>query len=754
MAGRPGRPRKENRIIVVNVTTFTPIATPVATKRPKTLTLHGHSRRDDYAWLKDPNWKKVIKDPGRLSAEIRAYLDAENHYLEAVLADTARLQKELFAELRARIKEDDRTVPERDGEYYYFVRYEKDRQYPAYCRYHRTCPEREEVLFDANEAAKEYSYLDIGEADHSPDHRYFAYSIDVKGSEFYTLYVRDLQSGELLPERIENVQSDFVWAQDSRTLFYATLDDNHRPDKVLRHTLGEERDAIVYRESDPGFFVNLDMTESGNFILISTHDHVTSEVYTVDARHPGRPARLFAQRQTGIEYDISDHGSFFYIVTNANDAENYKIMRTPIHETSRENWRDCYVPPAGTLLEEIHLFADYLVREERVNGLPRIVITMLQENTLGSEHCIEFTEEAFELEVVPGYEFATDTLRLAYTSMTTPTQIFDYHVRDRRRTLRKEQHVPSGHNKDDFITRRLFAAAEDGETIPISLLYRKDTPVDGGAPLLLYAYGAYGNSMPASFSTHRLSLVNRGFIYAIAHVRGGMEKGYGWYRNGKLNNKVNTFKDYIACAEYLIGQGYTQAGRIAVHGGSAGGMLVGAVVNMRPDLFNAAVAEVPFVDVLNTMSDETLPLTPPEWPEWGNPLRNSEDYLTIREYSPYDNVARRAYPNILVTAGLTDPRVTYWEPAKWVAKLREQKTDNNLLVLKMNMGAGHSGASGRFDFLEEVALKYAFLLKVFGMADQLPSCTQSGHNRTPARLDPSGCEAAFQTTSGENKEWW
>lgn len=736
------------------MTTFMPIATPVAAKRPKTLTLHGHSRRDDYAWLKDPNWKKVIKDPGQLSAEIREYLDAENHYLEAVLADTARLQKELFAELRARIKEDDRTVPARDGEYYYFVRYEKDRQYPAYCRYHRTCPEREEVLFDANEAAKEYSYLDIGDADHSPDHRYFAYSIDVKGSEFYTLYVRDMQSGELLPERIENVQSDFVWAQDSRTLFYATLDDNHRPDKVLRHTLGEERDAIVYRESDPGFFVNLDVTESGNFILISTHDHVTSEVYTVDARHPRRSARLFSQRQTGIEYDISDHGSFFYIVTNADGAEDYKIMRTPLHDTSRENWRDCYVPPADTLLEEIHLFADYLVREERVNGLPRIVITELKENTLGSEHCIEFTEEAFELEVVPGYEFATDTLRLAYTSMTTPTQIFDYHVRDRRRTLRKEQRVPSGHNKDDFITRRLFAAAEDGETIPISLLYRKDTPVDGGAPLLLYAYGAYGNSMPASFSTHRLSLVNRGFIYAIAHVRGGMEKGYAWYRNGKLNNKVNTFKDYIACAEYLIGQDYTQAGKIALHGGSAGGMLVGAVVNMRPDLFNAAVAEVPFVDVLNTMSDETLPLTPPEWPEWGNPLRNREDYLAIREYSPYDNVARRAYPNILVTAGLTDPRVTYWEPAKWVAKLREQKTDNNLLVLKMNMEAGHSGASGRFDFLEEVALKYAFLLKVFGMADWLPSCTHSGHNRTPARLDPPGCEAAFQTTSGENKEWW
>lgn len=701
-----------------------PMAAPVAAKRPKTSILHTHSRSDDYAWLKDPNWQKVMKDSSRLSAEIREHLEAENRYLEEMLADTTRLQKELFAELRARIKEDDHTVPVRDGEYYYFARHEKDRQYPIYCRYHREYPKREEVLFDGNETAKEYSYLDIGDVGHSPDHRYFAYSIDTKGSEFYTLYVRDLQSGELLPERIENIQSDFVWAQDNRTLFYTTLDDNHRPDRVLRHTLGEQRDVTVYRESNPGFFVGLDITESRNFILISTHDHVTSEVYTVDAYHPRQPARLFAQRQAGVEYQVSDHGSFFYITTNVDGAEDYKIMRTSVHGTFRENWRDYYAPPAGTLLREIHLLEDYLVRSERTDGLTRVTITELKEDTSSSEHCIEFTEEAFELEVVPGYEFATDTLRLSYTSMTTPTRILDYYIPDRRRELKKQQQVPSGHNEDNFITRRLFATAEDGETIPISLLYGKNTPIDGSAPLLLYAYGAYGNSIPASFSTHRLSLVNRGFIYAIAHVRGGMEKGYAWYRNGKQGNKINTFRDYITCAEYLIGQNYTQPGKIVVHGGSAGGMLVGAVINMRPELFKAAIAEVPFVDVLNTMSDKMLPLTPPEWPEWGNPILSEEDYLTIREYSPYDNVTRQAYPNILVTAGLTDPRVTYWEPAKWVAKLREHKTDSNLLVLKMNMGAGHSGASGRFDYLEEVALKYVFLLKVFGMTDdQLPFCT-------------------------------
>lgn len=688
---------------------------PIASKKPKIFTLHGHQHRDDYAWLKDPDWQKVMRDPTQLSTEIREYLEDENHYLDAVLADTTQLQKELFKELRARIKENDRTVPERDGEYYYFVRYENNQQYPIYCRYHLNHPEQEEVLFDGNEAAKEFNYFDIGNAEHSPDHCYFAYSIDIKGSEFYTLFIRDLKSGNLLPDCIENIQSDFVWAQDSRTLFYITLDENHRPDKVFRHTLGEKQDVIVYQEPDPGFFVSLDVTESENFILISTHDHVTSEVYTVNACQPDELPKLFARRQTGIEYEISDHGGFFYIVTNMDGAEDYKIMRTTMHETSKENWQDFYVPSAGTLLEEIYLFENYLVRSERINGLPKIVIVELSKDVFGNEHSIEFAEEAFELDVMPGYEFATDTLRFSYSSMTTPEQIFDYHIPSRQRKLKKQQEIPSGHEEAEFITRRLFATAEDGETIPISLLYKKDTPLNGSAPLLLYAYGAYGTSMPAGFSPNRLSLVKRGFVYAIAHVRGGMEKGYAWYRNGKLDNKINTFKDYIACAEYLVEQSYTQAGKLAVHGGSAGGMMMGAVINMRPDLFNAAIANVPFVDVLNTMRDETLPLTPPEWPEWGNPIINEEDYLAIRNYSPYDNVTRQIYPNILVTAGLTDPRVTYWEPAKWVAKLRAQKTDNNLVALKMNMEAGHAGASGRFDYLKEVALMYAFLLKVFDM---------------------------------------
>lgn len=690
---------------------------PIAQKKPQTYCTHGHKRIDQYAWLKDPNWQKVMLDPDQLSGEIREYLEAENSYLGSILEDTTNLQNKLFAELRSRIKEDDSTVPEKDGVYFYYVRYEENQQYPIYCRHLVDNPENEEVLLNGNLAAEKFSYFDIGDAAHSPDHQYFAYSIDTKGSEFYTLVIKDLSNQKLLPDKITNIQSDFVWAQDNRTLFYTTLDDNHRPDKVLFHTLGNkvENDHVVYQEQDSGFFVSLDVTESRNFILISAHDNVTSEIHIIDAFHPDQPARLFAIREPGIEYEISDRGDSFFIVTNKDDAEDYKIMQCKLQNTNKENWNGFYAPPKGTLLLGIDIFKNFLVRSERINGLPRIVISEFKQNNLGEEHKIEFKEEAFEINVIPGYEFDTDILRFSYTSMTTPTQIFDYQMSTHKRELKKQQIIPCGHNERDYITRRLFATSEDKETIPISLLYKKNTPIDGSAPLILYAYGSYGSSMPASFSTNRLSLVDRGFIYAIAHVRGGMEKGYAWYRCGKLGNKINTFKDYIACAEYLISQKFTNLGNITVHGGSAGGMLVGAVINMRPELFRAAIADVPFVDVLTTMCDTSLPLTPPEWPEWGNPINNKEDYLNILEYSPYDNITNQRYPHILVTAGLTDPRVTYWEPAKWVAKLRDQKTDNNILVLKTNLEAGHGGASGRFDFLKEVALMYAFLLKVFNI---------------------------------------
>ncbi len=705
-------------IVMTTLSATSSINPPIAEKKPYSVTLHGHQRIDNYAWLKDSNWQKVIKDPTQLSNDIRNYLEAENRYLETVLNDTSQLQKDLFTEMRTRIKEDDSSVPQRDGNYYYYVRYEKNQQYPIYCRYRHDRSNHEEILLDTNEVAKEFSYFDIGDTGHSPDHRYFAYSADTKGSEFYSLYIIDLKNNKYLPDQIDNIQSEFVWAQDNRTIFYTTLDENHRPDKVLRHKLDSAvaQDSIVYQESDSGFFVSLDVTESNNYILISAHDHETTEIHVIDAFNPEHDAKLFTKRETGVEYEVSDHKEFFYIVTNLDDAEDYKIMQTSVRNTARDNWKDVYRPKAGTLLRGIYIFKNYLIRSERINGLPKIVIVEIDEQTLNNEHSIEFKEEAYELNVIPGYEFDTQQLRFSYTSMTTPEQIYDYNMQTRERTLKKQQDVPSGHDENKYITRRLFAKSPDDEEIPISLLYKKDTPIDGSAPLLLYAYGSYGNSIPASFSTNRLSLVNRGFIFAIAHVRGGMEKGYAWYRNGKRKFKTNTFADYIACAEYLIRQKFSARGNIAVHGGSAGGMLVGAVLNMQPEIFKAVIADVPFVDVLNTMSDDSLPLTPPEWPEWGNPLLNEEDYLTILKYSPYDNVTPQHYPNILVTAGLTDPRVTYWEAAKWVAKLRDQKLDNNLLLLKTNMQAGHAGASGRYDYLKEIALMYAFLLKVFKIA--------------------------------------
>lgn len=692
---------------------------PIAKQKSTEIIQHGHQRIDDYAWLKDANWQQVIQSPDVLSAEIKQYLDAENAYLDECLSDTKALQEKLFTELRARIKEDDSSVPEKDGDYFYYDRYEENQQYPIYCRYHKDTPKTEEVLLNANLAAKDHEYFDIGDAGHSPDHKYYAYSADTKGSEFYTLYIIELATGELFADSISNIQSTFVWAMNSQTLFYTTLDSNHRPDKVFRHHLGDDisKDEMVYQEKDPGFFVSLDITESNNFILISAHDHVTSEIHILDANHPNQAARCFSKRKTGVEYELSERDGIFYIVTNKGGAEDYKIMRTDLKHTEQINWQDVYIPAKGTLLRGIYVFKNFLIRSERINGLPRIVVIHFQKNELAEQHNIEFDEEAYELNIIGGYEFDTHMLRLTYTSMTTPTQIFDYEMTTRQRELMKQQQVPSGHDIGSYTTRRLFAKTEDNESVPISLLYKNTTAIDGSAPMLLYAYGSYGSSMPASFSTNRFSLVDRGFVYAIAHVRGGMEKGYAWYKDGKLKNKTNTFSDYICCAEHLITENYTHKGNIVVHGGSAGGMLVGATLNMQPDLFHAAIADVPFVDVLNTMSDASLPLTPPEWPEWGNPIKNEADYLNIANYSPYENVIKQNYPHILVTAGLTDPRVTYWEPAKWVAKLRTDKTDNNMLVLKMNMGAGHGGASGRFDYLKEVALMYAFLLKVFNMTN-------------------------------------
>ncbi len=684
---------------------------PQAAKHPVQTTWHGDTLTDEYAWLRADNWQEVMRDPSVLESQIRTYLDAENTYAADQLADQAELQDALFAEMRGRIKEDDSTVPAPDGPWAYYVRYALDQQYPILCRQPRHATEPNHVLLDGNKEAEGKPYWSLGASAHSPDHRYLAYAVDEKGSEYYTIRIRDLEVGADLDDIIADTSGAVEWSGDSKTLFYVRLDDNHRPLKVYRHTLGTPAadDHLVYEEKDHGFYISIGKTQSSDWLVITTHDHQTSELHLIDTNQPETLPTLVTERQPEHEYDIENNGDLFYILTNSDGAEDFRICTAPAADPGLANWQELIPHKSGRLILGFTVLKSHLIRLEREDGLPRIVIRDL---ATGEEHDISFKEEAYALGMSPGYEFDTTTLRFSYSSMTTPAQVFDYDIVQRTRDLRKTQEVPSGHNAQEYETRRLYATAQDGESIPISLLYKRTTPLDGSAPLLLYGYGSYGHSIPASFSTNRLSLIDRGFVFAIAHIRGGKDKGYGWYRNGKLNHKQNTFTDFIAVGEYLVEQRYTSKGHIIAHGGSAGGMLMGAVANMAPDLFLGIIADVPFVDVLNTMLDDTLPLTPPEWLEWGNPIASEDAYHNIKSYSPYDNIAAQDYPHILALAGLTDPRVTYWEPAKWVARLRARKTDQNLLLLKTNMEAGHGGASGRFESLKEVAFEYAFALKI------------------------------------------
>ncbi len=689
---------------------------PRADKRPRVETWHGFEKRDDYHWLKAENWQEVMHDPSVLPQEIRSFLDGENAYHEAVMADTKPLQEKLFAELKGRIKEDDSSVPAPEGAYDYYTSYVKGGQHPRFCRKPRGKDGPEDVLLDGNELAKGREYFRFGGMDLTPDHKLTAWSFDGNGSEFYELRVRDTATGQDQPDVLQNTAGEAVWAADGSRFFYTLQDENHRPLKTFLHMLGtpQTSDKLIYEEKDTGKFTGIGQTNSEKYITIDIHDHDTSELWLIDADRPEQAPRLVAPRVDGIEYDLDHWNDRFIIKTNRDGAEDYKIVWAPVDRPSPEHWSDLVPHREGVFIVSFFVLKNWMVRLERENALPRIVV---RDMATGEEHAIAFDEEAYSLGFGEMREYDTDVLRFSYSSMTTPSQVFDYNMRDRTRVLRKTQEVPSGHDPSHYVTRRVMAPAHDGETIPVTLLYRKGTPLDGSAPLWLYGYGSYGISLPAGFNTNILSLVDRGFIYAIAHIRGGQEKGRRWYKTGKLAHKTNSFRDFISCAEYLIAQNFTAKGNIVAQGGSAGGMLMGAVANMAPDLFRGIVAEVPFVDVLTTMLDDTLPLTPPEWPEWGNPIASREAYETIAAYSPYDRIEAKAYPHILAVGGLTDPRVTYWEPAKWVAKLRDTKTDDNLLLLKTNMGAGHGGASGRFERLKEVAFVYAFGLKVAGLAD-------------------------------------
>jgi oligopeptidase B len=685
---------------------------PVAEKRPLTSTQHGISRVDEYAWLRADNWQAVVRDPSMLAQDIRNYLEAENAHAAHEMADVEPLRQALFQEMRGRIKEDDSSVPAPDGPFAYATRYEHGAEHAMVVRTLRDGSD-ERVLLDANSMAAGKAYFRLGGFTHSPDHKTIAYAVDEKGNEYFTLRLRDADTGADLDDVIPETGGGAVWANDGRTLFYVWIDENHRPAKIFRHVVGTDpsTDVAVYSETDPGFFLSVGETQSRKFIVIESHDHETSEVRLIDADNPFAEPQLVEPRQTGLEYSLGHSGDLFYILTNADGAEDFKIVTAPVSAPSRANWRDLVQHVPGRLILDVTAYRGHLVRLERESSLPRIVIRDL---ATGGEHAIAFAEEAYSLGTIDGFEFDTPMLRFSYSSMTTPSRIYDYNMTTRARALLKEEEVPSGHNPDDYVTRRVFAPAADGETVPVSLLYRKGTKLDGSAPLLLYGYGAYGISIPAAFGISRLSLVDRGFIYAIAHIRGGKDKGYRWYADGRRENKPNTFTDFVAAARYLIAERYTAKGRIIGWGGSAGGLLIGAVANMAPELFGGLIAEVPFVDTLNTMLDATLPLTPPEWPEWGNPLTSVDDYRLIAGYSPYDNVKPQNYPAILALAGLSDPRVTYWEPAKWVARLRATKTDSNVIVFRTNMDAGHAGASGRFDRLQETAFATAFALKAVG----------------------------------------
>lgn len=692
---------------------------PVAKKVPVTLTQLGRTRTDDYAWLKDENWQQVMRDPKVLRADIRSYLEEENAYTKAMLEPTEGLQKTLFEELKGRIKEDDSSVPDPDGAWEYYTRYDAGAQYPKHYRRPRAGG-AESVLLDEPALAVGKAHFDVGGAQHSPDHTVYAYAVDEQGSEYYEIRIVDLATGATLPDGPKSSSGDFVFSPDSRYLFWIWRDEEGRPKKVYRRTLrgGAADDALIYEEPDDGFFLGLGVTNSRAFILIASGNQETSEVRVIPAAAPLSPPAVFATRETGMLYDIEHWGGAWYIRTNADGAVDFKIMTTSESATPRRYWKDWLPHQPGRLIVGIGAFKNHLIRLERVNALPRIVVR----DTAGAEHEVSFPEEAYALALDGGYEWDTTVMRYVYNSPTTPRSWVDYDMVSRAKTVRKVQEIPSGHDPAKYVTRRFSARAADGAEVPITVLMRAGAKLDGSAPLLLYGYGSYGIPMEADFSIRRLSLVDRGWIWAIAHIRGGSEKGWGWFLDGRKDKKKNTFTDFIACAEELVARGYGTKGKIVAYGGSAGGLLMGAVTNMRPDLWAGVIAAVPFVDVLNTMSDTSLPLTPPEWPEWGNPIEDAAAYDYIQSYSPYDQIGPRAYPAFLATGGLSDPRVTYWEPAKFVAKLRPNSTSGRPVLLRINMDAGHGGASGRFDFLKEVALDFAFALRAVGSpeAGQFP----------------------------------
>ena len=676
-------------------------APPKARVRPRTVRLHGRELTDNYHWLRRGD------DP-----EVRQYLELENEYTRTLMHPTRRLRKTLYDEMLGRIRQTDTSVPYRQGEFFYYHRTEEGKPYPIYCRKKGSLEAAEEVLLDCNHRAAGHDHYQLGELEVSPDHRLLAFSEDTVGDERFLLHIKDLGSGRLLPEQVPNTYYSLEWANDNLTLFYVVVDSACRPHKVFRHRLGTpvSDDVLVHHEPDDAFFASVEKTRSKRFLLICLNSNTTSEVHFLEADRPRQKPRLLSGRRPGIEYSVDHHGDWFYLTTN-DDAVNFRLMKAPLAGPARRHWEEVLAHRPDVKLEEVQLFETHMAIFERRNGICQLRVQHLK---TGEVRPVEFREPLHTIWADYNPEFSSPELRFRYTSLVTPETVYDHNLADGTRRLKKRQEVLGGFAAQDYGSERVFAKAEDGTRVPISLLYRRRAARPG--PLLLYAYGSYGYSLDPSFSSNRLSLVDRGVIFAMAHVRGGGELGRPWYDGGKLFKKRNSFTDFISCAQCLIEEGWTRSDQLVACGGSAGGLLMGAVANLRPDLFQAMVAQVPFVDVVNTMLDAALPLTVTEYEEWGNPQRK-QDFDYLLSYSPYENTGARKYPHLLVTAGLNDPRVHYWEPAKWVAKLRSLKTDHNWLLLKTNLSAGHSGASGRYDRLREIAFEYAFILDRLGCSD-------------------------------------
>lgn len=674
---------------------------PVAKKVSKELVKHDDVRVDNYYWMNDREDQEVI-----------AHLEKENAFYTEMTKHTTDFQASLFEEMKSRIKEDDSSVPYKQNGYWYITRYEIGKEYPIYSRKKGNLDATEELLFDCNELAKGHEYFSLSSFSISPDNTLAAFSVDTVSRRKYTLRVKNLKTGEILADKVDNTTGSSVWADDNKTIFYSKKDDvTLRSDKIFKHKLGDTEDTLVFNEEDETFSAYVYKSKSKKYIIIGSYSTLTSECRTIKANDPDGQFKIFAPRTRGLEYGIAHYKNDFYVLTNKDGATNFKLMKVEEGDTSAENWKEFIPHRADVLLEGMDIFKDYYVLSERKNGLNELKIVRWDGT---DSYYLPFDIETYTANVSTNPDFDTETLRYRFNSMSTPSSIIDFNMRTKAKEIKKEQEVLGGKfAKENYIEKRIWATARDGVKVPMSIVYHKDTKLDANTPVLQYAYGSYGATIDPYFSTVRLSLLDRGFVYALAHIRGGQYLGRPWYEDGKLLKKKNTFTDFVDCSKFLISEGYTSADHLYAMGGSAGGLLMGAIVNMAPELYNGIVAAVPFVDVITTMLDDSIPLTTGEYDEWGNP-NEKEYYDYMKSYSPYDQVTAKAYPNMLVTTGLHDSQVQYFEPAKWVAKLREVKTDENILLFDINMDAGHGGASGRFESLKEVAKEYAFLLDLEG----------------------------------------